>query len=101
MQERRRGERTLRIVHEDSRPHAIEKRGEMRLDVNILPSDTAIVLATGPDIVWKALLGRPVLAWSLRTFELAESVDRIALVVTPERAHEAEVLAHVEAWRKT
>ncbi len=53
----------------------------------------------GADKVFVQLVGRPLLAWSLRAFEMCEAIEGVVLVVAPETVGRAEAL--VREWRFT
>ena len=53
----------------------------------------------GADKVFVQLVGRPLLAWSLRAFKMCEAIEGVVLVVAPETVGRAEAL--VREWRFT
>jgi 2-C-methyl-D-erythritol 4-phosphate cytidylyltransferase len=71
--------------------------------------DTAAALITaagasrrmqGRDKIWTPLAGRLVLARTLDVFEASPLVDRIILVLNPERVTEGRMLCANEGWNK-
>jgi 2-C-methyl-D-erythritol 4-phosphate cytidylyltransferase len=53
----------------------------------------------GADKVFVQLVGRPLLAWSLRAFKMCEEIEGVVLVVAPDAVSRAEAL--VREWRFT
>lgn len=53
----------------------------------------------GAEKVFAELVGRPLLAWTLRAFKMCEAIDGVVLVVGAEAAGRAEAL--VREWRFT
>ena len=62
----------------------------------------AIIVATGADgeMIWRDVVGRPLLAWSVAAFESAPSIARILLAVPEAQVSRTQVFQAHEHWEK-
>lgn len=62
--------------------------------------DPSLAGGDRPELVWRQVAGRPLVAWTVRAVAHTPALTGVALLVPPQRASAAEALAVAERWER-